>query len=96
MSAVPVTFLPDERDQKMIDFMVDLWTNFAINHDPNARQGQEGELLSDSLTNQPKWLPYGTKDTKYVRLEGSQIIVGPEEKRDKRLRFWQDMLRDKL
>ena len=32
------TVLPNtlpERDLKMIDFMVELWTNFAINHNPN-------------------------------------------------------------
>ena len=32
------TVLPNtlpERDLKMIDFMVELWTNFAINHNPH-------------------------------------------------------------
>ena len=57
------TVLPNtlpERDSKMIDFMVELWTNFAINHNPHESWPESNDnsyvILDDSkikLENDP-------------------------------------------
>ena len=81
VTPVPVTFLSSEEDQKMVDFMVNLWTNFATYHDPTP--------LDKS------WPSYGSENQqKYVRLRNSEIIVETEPIRNERLEFWKQMLLD--
>ena len=62
------------RDQKMVDFMVEKWTNFAIYHNPTPQDNT--------------WPPYGSNGITYVRLNDSKIIVQNDKVRDDRLRFW--------
>ena len=63
----------------MIDFMVELWTNFATFHNPTP--------------NGNTWPAYGTKGQTYVRLDNSKIILEADPARDKRLSFWQTLLK---
>jgi carboxylesterase type B len=79
---IPVTMLPDERDQHMIDFTVDLWTNFATHHDPTPKDQY--------------WPAYGVSGQTYVRLQDSKIIKQQDPDREKRLQFWQIMLKKSL
>jgi len=74
-----VLFLDNEnqRDQKMVDFMVEKWANFATYHDPTP-------------TDQA-WPAYGTKDVTYVRLDNSKIIAQNDPIRDERLKFWKNL-----
>ena len=65
------------RDQKMVDFMVDKWTNFAIHHNPT---------LIDNA-----WPVYGDNGISYVRLEDSKIITQNDKVRDERLEFWRQI-----
>ena len=74
-----ITMLLDEQDQNMVDFMVELWTNFAMYHDPTPKDHN--------------WLPYGSKSQSYVRLENSKIIAQPDQARDERLKFWNLLLK---
>ena len=71
-----LSFLSEDntRDQKMVDFMVEKWTNFAIYHNPTPL---------DNI-----WPPYGSNGITYVRLNDSKIIVQNDKVRDDRLRFW--------
>ena len=81
VTPVPLTFLSSEEDQKMVDFMVNLWTNFATYHDPTP--------LDKS------WPSYGSENQqKYVRLQNSEIIVETEPLRNERLEFWKQILSD--
>jgi len=71
-----VLFLDNEnnRDQNMVDFMVEKWANFATYHDPTPKD--------------QAWPAYGTKDVTYVRLDNSKIIAQSDPVRDERLKFW--------
>ena len=71
-----VNFLPEDniRDQNMVDFMVEKWTNFAIHHNPTP--------LDNS------WPAYGENGVTYVRLDDSKIIAQNDKVRDERLKFW--------
>ena len=62
------------RDQSMVDFMVDKWTNFVIQYNPTPTDNS--------------WLPYGTNGTTYVRLEDSKLIAKHDNVRDSRLKLW--------
>ena len=73
----PVTLLPDERDQEMIDFLVELWTNFATYHNPTP--------------NDNSWPIYGTNGHTYVRLDDSEINTNHDSQVDERLSFWKKM-----
>ena len=48
----PVTLLPDERDQEMIDFLVELWTNFAIFHNPTPDDNSWPMYAGDHFTSE--------------------------------------------
>ena len=76
--SLPITTLPDDQDQKMIGFMVDLWTNFATFHNPTP--------------NDKSWPAYGINGQTYVRLDSSQILQKPDPVRDERLSFWHKIL----
>lgn len=76
--SLPITILPDDRDQKMIDFMVELWSNFATFHNPTP--------------NSNAWPAYGTNGQTYVRLDDSKIILEPDLARDERLAFCHNVL----
>ena len=65
------------RDQKMVDFMVDKWTNFAIHHNPTPIDNA--------------WPAYGDNGISYVRLEDSKIITKNDKVRDERLEFWRQI-----
>ena len=65
------------RDQKMVDFMVDKWTNFAIHHNPTPIDNA--------------WPAYGDNGISYVRLEDSKIITQNDKVRDERLEFWRQI-----
>ena len=78
---LPVTFAASEEDQKMVDFMVNLWTNFATHHDPTP--------INKS------WPVYNPENQqKYVRLRNSEIILGTDQARDQRLTFWNNVFSD--
>ena len=78
---LPVTFAASEEDQKMVDFMVNLWTNFATYHDPTP--------INKS------WPVYNQENhQKYVRLRNSEIILGTDQARDQRLAFWKTIFSD--
>ena len=72
-------FLSNEnkRDQKMVDFMVDKWANFATHHDPTPKDHS--------------WPQYGNKNVTYVRLDNSKIVTGNDAERDERLLFWKNL-----
>ena len=74
-----LALLPEDnlRDQSMVDFMVDKWTNFAIHNNPTP---------SDN-----SWPAYGTNGITYVRLEASKLIAQSDEIRDDRLKFWEQI-----
>jgi carboxylesterase type B len=76
---MPISMLPDERDQHMIDFIVELWTNFATHHNPTPKD--------------KSWPAYGVSGQTYVRLEDSKIINQQDPEREKRLQFWKMMLK---
>ena len=78
----PVTLLPAERDQNMIDFLVELWTNFATFHNPTP--------LDNS------WPQYGKNGHTYIRLNDSKINTKHDPNVDKRLNFWKEMYGLKL
>ena len=65
------------RDQNMVDFMIDKWTNFAIFHNPTPTDNS--------------WPTYGTNGITYVRLEDSKLIVKNDKVRDDRLTFWSEI-----
>ena len=65
------------RDQNMVDFMIDKWTNFAIFHNPTPTDNS--------------WPTYGTNGITYVRLEDSKLIVKNDKVRDDRLNFWSEI-----
>ena len=65
------------RDQNMVDFMVDKWTNFAIHHNPTPIDNA--------------WPAYGDNGISYVRLEDSKIITQNDKVRDERLEFWRQI-----
>ena len=65
------------RDQNMVDFMVDKWTNFAIHHNPTPVD--------------KSWPAYGNNGISYVRLEDSKIIAQNDKLRDERLVFWKQI-----
>ena len=58
----------------MIDFMVELWTNFATYHDPTPLD----HIWSAS------------KDNSYVRLVDSKVIADMDPFREERLQFWKN------
>ena len=66
----------------MVDFMVNLWTNFATYHNPTPKD--------------ESWLVYGSKggDQKYVRLCNSEIIFETDPIRNHRLAFWKDIFQN--
>ena len=65
----------------MVDFMVNLWTNFATYHDPTP--------INKS------WPVYNQENQqKYVRLRNSEIILGTDQARDQRLTFWNNVFSD--
>ena len=66
------------KDQAMIDFMVDKWTNFAIHNNPTPKDNA--------------WSTYGSNGITYVRLEESKIITQRDTVRDERLKFWNKIL----
>ena len=75
---MPVVILSEERDQAMIDFMVNLWTNFAKHHNPTP-------------INQT-WLPCQEKEQNcYVILDDSKIIAQTDENRQRRIDFWKNI-----
>ena len=77
-SNLPIEMLPDERDQNMIDFTVNLWTNFATFHDPTP---------SDKT-----WLPCEENSSNcYVILDDSKLILERDPKRQKRIDFWKNI-----
>ena len=62
----------------MIDFMVNLWTNFAKYHNPTP---------TDQI-----WLPCQEKEPNcYVILDDSKIIAQADANRQKRIDFWKNM-----
>ena len=78
---LPVTFTASEEDQKMVDFMVNLWTNFATYHDPTP--------INKS------WAVYNPENhQKYVRLRSSEIVLGTDQTRNQRLAFWKNVFND--
>ncbi len=75
-SSLPITILPDENDQKMVDLMVELWTNFATHHDPTPLDH--------------KWSPVDSSNS-YVILKDAQILHEKCPDREKRLAFWKSL-----
>ena len=73
----PVSLLPDDRDQEMIDFLVELWTNFATFHNPTPDDNS--------------WPMYRSDGHTYVRLDSSQINTKHNPQVDERLKFWKNM-----
>jgi len=69
----------DPNDSKMVDFMVKLWTNFAIFHDPTP--------------DDQSWPAYGTNDATYIRLKNSEITYTRDEIRDKNTMMWIDLFK---
>ena len=65
----------DSNDMKMINFMVDLWTNFAKTHDPTPKDHS--------------WP--ATKSNSYVILKNSKIDTQPDAFRDSRVQFWRNL-----
>ena len=78
LGLLPIDVLCDERDHKMTDFMVDLWTNFATHQNPTPKDNA--------------WPVYGVKGATYVRLENSQLIAKRDPERDERLKFWKKLV----
>ena len=66
-------------DQAMIDFMADLWTNFAIFHNPTP--------------NDNSWPAYGVKGTTYVILNNAQISLEVDPERTKRQNFLKQIMK---
>ena len=69
----------DPNDQKMVDFMVNLWTNFAMFHDPTP--------------DDHSWPAYGTNDVTYIRLKNSEIIYERDTVRDANAEMWIKLLK---
>ena len=65
----------DSNDMKMINFMVDLWTNFAKTHDPTPKDHS--------------WP--ATKSNSYVILKNSKIDTQSDAFRDSRVQFWRNL-----
>lgn len=74
---MPVTILPDEKDQKMVDLMVELWANFATFHDPTPLDG--------------KWKTFADNGGNYVILKNAQILAQTDPDRSSRLDFWKSL-----
>ena len=73
-----MTFVASEEDQKMVDFMVNLWTNFATYHNPTPHE--------------KSWPKYNSQNQlKYVRLRDAKIILETDPARDNRLSFWKQI-----
>ena len=70
---MPIKRFGSDEDDKMVDFMVELWTNFATFHNPTP----------DDIS----WPAYGSNGHTYVRLDHSKIIPETDPVRDKRLLF---------
>ena len=66
-------------DQAMIDFMADLWTNFAIFHNPTPKDNA--------------WPAYGVKGTTYVVLNNAQISLEVDPERTKRQSFLKQVMK---
>ena len=66
-------------DQEMMDFMVELWTNFAIFHNPTPK---------DNL-----WPAYGFKGATYVVLNNAKISLDTDPERTKRQNFWKKIMK---
>ena len=64
-------------DQAMMDFMVDLWTNFATYHNPTPQ---------DNL-----WPAYGVEGTTYVVLNNAQISLKTDPDRATRQKLWKQI-----
>lgn len=81
-----VSFLDpsDQRDVKMSEFMVKLWTNFVRFQDPTPDTKAWPAYTSSS------WRGGGNS---YVRLENSTILAQRDNIRDARLAFWQKLLK---
>ena len=74
---MPLDILDDERDHKMIDFMVDLWTNFAQHHNPTPKD--------------QKWQPCRQNQPNcYIILEDSKIVIENDPVRQERIDFWKN------
>ena len=68
--------LQTEEEAKMSDFMVELWTNFAIHHNPTPVDNA--------------WPAYGVGGTTYVRLD-TKLVFELDAEREKRQQFWRDL-----
>ena len=68
--------LQTEEEAKMSDFMVELWTNFAIHHNPTPVDNA--------------WPAYGVEGTTYVRLD-TKLVFELDAEREKRQQFWRDL-----
>ena len=68
-----------KEDQDMMDFMVDLWTNFAIHHNPTPKDNS--------------WPAYGVKGTTYVRLNHAKINLETDPERNERQKFWKKLMK---
>ena len=66
-------------DQEMMDFMVELWTNFAIFHNPTPKDNS--------------WPAYGFKGATYVVLNNAQISLNTDLDRAKRQNFWKKIMK---
>ena len=66
-----------EEETKMSDFMVELWTNFAIHHNPTPVDNG--------------WPAYGVGGTTYVRLDDAKLVFELDAEREKRQQFWRSL-----
>ena len=68
-----------KEDMDMMDFMIELWTNFAIHHNPTPKDNS--------------WPAYGVKGTTYVRLNHAKISLEIDPERTERQKFWKKLLK---
>ena len=64
-------------DQAMMDFMIDLWTNFATYHNPKPQDNS--------------WPAYGVEGTTYVILNNAQINLMTDPDRAIRQKLWKQI-----
>jgi hypothetical protein len=96
---MPFKWLPDPRDEVMSRVMVDLWTNFAIYHEPTPKD-EAGNFIGKSLVNlerpwrRSKKKPNGLMD--YIVLKDGKVSFKAEENVEARLKWLIDNVVPKL
>ena len=68
-----------KEDKDMMDFIVELWTNFATYHNPTPKDNS--------------WPAYGVKGTTYVRLNHAKINLEIDPERTERQKFWKNIMK---